>query len=54
MIHKLVFFSHRFLHLYLVYFDSTEFVFKLGIEEEDVAVIHITALKKERKEEFKT
>lgn len=54
MIYKLVSFPHRFLHLYLVYFDPTEFVFKLGIEEEDVAVIHITALKNVRKDELKT
>jgi len=41
-------FSHRFFHLYLVYFNSTEFVLKLAVEGEDIAVINISSLTEEK------
>ena len=44
--------THRFFHLNLVYFDSTEFVFELAVEREHIAVINFTALKRKEKHDL--
>ena len=40
--------SYRFFHLYLVYFNSTKLVLELGVEEENIAIINIPALERDK------